>query len=209
VSVIVFLVTIALLLWALPEEWRSAKVWMGWGFGVAMIVEDTVIALQSLRGVPSHMNYTTPLNAVLFAVMGVFIAVNTVLAAWLLVAWCRTDAGLPPAVVWGVRLGLLMLLAASAEGVRMVAYGAHTVGAADGGAGLAFVNWSTGHGDLRVAHFFALHALQMFPLVGMLLAATKLRSGVQVAGVAGFAAAYGVGVWWLFAEAMQGVPVLR
>jgi hypothetical protein len=209
VSVIVFLVTIAVLLAALPEEWRSAKVWMGWGFGIAMIVEDTIIALQSLRGVPSHMNYTTPLNAVLFAVMGLFILVNTVLAAWLLVVWCRTDAGLSPAVVWGVRLGLLMLLAASVEGVRMVLHGAHTVGAADGGPGLAFVNWSTGHGDLRVAHFFALHALQIFPLVGLALAATKLRVGVQVSGLFGFAAAYAWAVWWMFAEAMRGLPVLR
>jgi len=124
------------------------------------------------------------------------------------VAWCRTDAGLPPAVVWGVRLGLAMLLAGSIEGVRIVMNGGHTVGAEDGGPGLAFVNWSTGHGDLRVAHFFALHALQIFPLVGMALAATRLRAGVQVSGLVGFAAVYGWAVWWLFAEAMRGLPLI-
>jgi hypothetical protein len=102
-----------------------------------------------------------------------------------------------------------MLLAASLEGVRMVLHGAHTVGAADGGPGLAFVNWSTGHGDLRVAHFFALHGLQIFPLVGMLLARTPLRAWVQVSGVAGFALVYGGVVWWMFAEAMRGLPIVR
>jgi hypothetical protein len=209
VSVIVFLVTIALLLWSLPEDWRSTKLWVGWGMGVAMIVEDTIIALQSARGVRSHMNYTTPLDGSLFGVMGLFIALNTVLAVWLLIAWCRTDAGLPPAVVWGVRLGLLMLVLGSIEGVRIVANGGHTVGAADGGPGLPFVNWSTGHGDLRIAHFFALHALQIFPLAGMALAATKLRAGVQVSGLLAFAAVYGTAVWWLFVEAMQGVPLVR
>jgi hypothetical protein len=211
VSVIVFLVTIAVLLWALGDvpEWRGMKVWMGWGFGVAMIVEDTVIALQSARGVRSHMNFTTPLNGALFGVMGVAILVSSLLSLWLLVQWCRTDGGLQPAVVWGIRLGLVMLLAASVEGVRMVGHGSHTVGAADGGPGLAFVNWSTTHGDLRVAHFFALHALQIFPLVGMALAAMKLRSGVQVSGMLGFVAVYAWAVWWMFAEAMQGVALVR
>jgi hypothetical protein len=209
VSVIVFLVTIAVMLMPLGEEWLRTKVWLGWCFGVAMIVEDTIIALQSARGVPSHMNYSSPLNASLFAVMGIFILLNTVAAAWLLVLWLRTDAGLPPAVAWGVRLGLLMLLAASAEGVRMVMWGGHTVGAEDGGPGLAFVNWSTGHGDLRVAHFFALHALQIFPLAGMALAKTPLRTGIQLCGLVGFAMVYGWAVWWMFATAMRGVPLLR
>ncbi len=209
VSVILFLLTVAVLLWALGDGWRTSKIWIGWGMGVAMMVEDTVIALQSLRGVRSHMNFDTPLDAGLFAVMGVFIVVNTVLAAWLLVVWMRTDAGLPAAVVWGIRLGLLALLAASIEGVRMVGHGGHTVGALDGGPGLALVNWSTRYGDLRVAHFFALHALQIFPLFGMALASTRLRAGAQTLGVFGFAAVYLATVWWLFAEAMRGVPVIR
>jgi hypothetical protein len=210
-SVILFLVTIAVLLWALGDgpEWNSTKALVGWGIGVSMIVEDSVIALQSLRGVRSHMNFTTPLNGALFGVMGVAILVSSLLSLWLLVQWCRTDGGLPPVVVWGIRLGLVMLLAASIEGVRMVGHGAHTVGAADGGPGLAFVNWSTGHGDLRVAHFFALHALQIFPLAGLALAATKLRSGVQVSGLFGFVAVYGWAVWWMFAEAMKGLPLVR
>jgi len=154
------------------------------------------------------MNYATVHDALLFSVMGLFIALNTVLGAWLLVLWFWARTTWPTVVVWGVRLGLLMLLAASAEGVRMVAHGAHTVGAADGGTGLPFVNWSTGHGDLRVAHFFALHALQIFPLVGLALAATAWRKSVQMAVLFGFAAVYGFGVWWLFAEAMRGVALV-
>jgi hypothetical protein len=209
VSVIVFLATVAVLLWALGDGWESTRAWIGWGIGVSMIVEDTVIALQSARGVRSHMNFDTPLDGALFGVMGVAILISSLLAVWLLVAWCRTDAGLPPAVVWGIRLGLLMLLAASIEGVRMVGHGSHTVGGADGGPGLAFVNWSTRFGDMRVAHFFALHALQIFPLVGMVLARWTAKPGVQVAGVFGFAAVYVVVVWWMFAEAMKGVALLR
>ena len=211
ISVIIFLVTVGVMLWALgdvPELARS-KWWLGWGFGVAMIVENSVIALQSGRGVRSHMNYTTPLNASLFAAMGLFIVLNTVFAGWLLALWMRTNTGLESAVVWGIRLGLLVLLAGSIEGLRMVAHGAHTVGAPDGTPGLPFVNWSMQYGDLRIAHFFALHALQIFPLAGMALASLKVREGTQLGILFSFVAVYSVAVWWLFVEAMRGVPLVR
>jgi hypothetical protein len=207
-SVIVFLITIALLLSALPDGLRTTKLWLGWGFGLALIGEETLITLQSARGVRSHMNFDTPLDTAVFAAMGIFILINTLLAGGLLFAWCRTETGLPPAAVWGVRLGLAMLLAGSIEGFRMVLHGSHTVGAPDGGAGLPFVNWSTAHGDLRVAHFFALHALQVLPLVGLALAATRLRAAVQLSGLFAFAAVYGWALWWLFAAAMRGRPLI-
>jgi hypothetical protein len=209
VSVIVFLLTMGLMLTALGSlgKWRRSQRVLGWGFGVCMIVENTIIALQSARGVRSHMNYTSVHDAVLFGVMGLFIALNTVFAVWLLGLWLVTRTAVADATAWGVRLGLVMLLAASAEGVRIVMNQAHTVGAGDGGPGLPFVNWSTLHGDLRVAHFFALHALQWFPFVGWLLARTRLPNAAQVTAVFAFALAYAAGVWWLFAEAMRGVAV--
>jgi hypothetical protein len=208
ISVIVFLVTIACMISALDGmEFATSKAWLGWGFGVAMIVENSIIALQAARGVRSHMNYDTPLDAALFSVMGIFIVVNTLMAAWLLVLWFRTQGALPPAAVWGIRLGLAMLLAGSLEGVRMVAHGSHTVGAADGLSGLPFVNWSLRYGDLRVAHFFALHALQLFPLAGIALARTHLRTDMQISALFGFVLVYGGAVWWMFAEAMRGLPL--
>jgi hypothetical protein len=219
ISTLIFLLTMALMLSALGRfgAWSRSRAWLGWGFGVCMIVENAIISLQSARGVRSHMNYSTVHDALLFAVMGLFIALNTALAAWLLALWCwpQVQAGsstrdrLAPAIVWGVRLGLLMLLAASAEGVRIVVNQAHTVGAEDGGPGIVFLNWSTLHGDLRVAHFFALHALQILPLMGIGLAKTRLRNGAQVALLGIAAVGYGGLVWWLFAEAMQGMPLIH
>ncbi len=75
--------------------------------------------------------------------MGLFIALNTLLLAWTLALWCSGRTRWPRTVAWGVRLGLLAILAGSLEGVMMVQHGAHTVGAPDGLAGLAFLNWST------------------------------------------------------------------
>jgi len=216
ISVIIFLVTMAALLSALGRtgRWAGSRRWLAWGFGVAMIVENTIIAMQSLRGVRSHMNIATVFDGAAFGVMGVFIAFNTVLVGVLLVLYLRTGArrgtGLPQAVTWGIGLGLAMLLAGSFEGVFMIVrYWGHTVGGKDGGPGLAFVNWSTQHGDLRVAHFFALHALQAFVLAGWAMTKVPVKAWMQTAATVGFAAIYSGVVWALFEQAVRGDALVK
>ncbi len=207
-SVIVYLLTVGAVLSALGR-WARMRWVIGWGIGVAMILENGIISLQSLRGVRSHMNFATVQDAALFGVMGLFVALNTVLVAWMTALVCSTEMTWPRPAVWGIRLGLATFLAGSLEGVYMIArFQAHTVGAKDGGPGLPFVNWSTGHGDLRVAHFFALHALQLLPLLGWALSRTRLPRRVQLAGVVAGSAGYLVVVGALFRQAMAGLPLL-
>ncbi len=211
ISVMVYALTVGAVLSALGRSASMLRMrWViGWGIGMAMILENGIISLQSLRGVRSHMNFATVQDAVLFGVMGLFITLNTVLVAWLTVLVCATEMAWPRPAAWGLRLGLVVFLAGSLEGVYMVArFQAHTVGARDGGPGLPFVNWSTGHGDLRVAHFFALHALQLLPLLGWALSRTQLPRRAQLAGVLAGSAVYLVAVWALFRQAMAGLPLL-
>jgi hypothetical protein len=89
----------------------------------------------------------------------------------------------------------------------MVIAGAHTVGAPDGGPGLAGTGWSTEHGDLRVPHFVGLHALQVLPLVALILARRRVRPAARTrlvfVSAAGYAALY-VG---LLVQALRGVPL--
>ena len=82
--------------------------------------------------------------------------------------------------------------------------GAHTVGAPDGGPGLPGTGWSVEHGDLRVPHFIGLHALQVLPVIALLLWRRRIedRRRARLVVVAGgsYAALFLILIW----QALRG-----
>lgn len=158
---------------------------IGWGTAIVFVIELALIVLQVVRGVRSHFNFSTALDGALFSTMGAAITVSlglNVVAAVLMIRQRFTD----PVLAVSLRMGLVITaigagvaflmtqptpdqLAAMQAGGMPVEIGAHTVGVADGGAGLPIVGWSTEGGDLRIPHFVGLHALQVLPLLGILL----------------------------------------
>jgi hypothetical protein len=211
-SITIFLWTVA---WFMPDT-RGNTVGSGfsridkrqivrWTIGPAMLVEIACIILQSARGTSSHFNNSTPFDAIIFGVMGLTIVLNTI-AMMIFFAIIRRDT--PPqraGYIWGIRFGVAIFLLASMQGGLIIGNNAHTVGAPDGGPGLPFVNWSTGAGDLRIAHFFGMHALQALPLLGFLLDRAKAPArGVVIAASLIWVAIMG----GLLLMALQGRPLL-
>jgi hypothetical protein len=156
---------------------------------VSFVAEMIAIVTQAARGTTSHFNMTTPFDSSLWLAMGAFILLvwtMNLLLAIVLILQKMPDR----AFAWSLRIGVLISaigmaaaffmvtptpgqVAAIADGHGPRIIGAHSVGVPDGGPGLPILGWSTVGGDLRVAHFFGLHALQVLPFLGWLLARRK------------------------------------
>ena len=153
---------------------------------VAFAIEMVIIVGAAATDTTSHFNVSTPTHAALwstmaFAIVCIWVA-NLVVGVALLrqrladgvLAWSLRFGVLVSAVGMGVAFFMTsptaeQISAAHVSG-QLDTAGAHSVGVPDGGPGLPFVGWSTVGGDLRVAHFIGLHALQALPLIGILLA---------------------------------------
>ncbi|MDO7887061.1 hypothetical protein [Hymenobacter cheonanensis] len=205
-SIVAYAWTLAWLLADLPAPAQRAVRRLSGGVAVSMVVEQVVIFVQAARGTTSHYNASSPLNGALFGLMGVFIAVNTLMTIWAVyLAWRYRPHG-PAGYVWGLRLGLLVFLVGSVLGGFMIHNQQHTVGAPDGGPGLPGLGWSTVAGDLRLAHFLGMHALQALPLLGWALGRWVPRRAVALTwlGTALYVSAVGA----LLAQALAGHPLL-
>jgi hypothetical protein len=181
---------------------EGAKAAVSWVIAGTLIYESICIYGQAARGVGSHFNVATAFDGFVFGSMGVMIGINTLAAVVGAVHVWQTSPtlGLTPAYLWGIRLGILIFVLAGCEGGLMASRLQHAVGVKDGGPGLPFLNWSTEGGDLRVAHFVGMHALQVLPLLGYWLGSVWVVWGAA----AGWAGVTG----WLLLRALGGRPLI-
>lgn len=178
-------------------------VWYSWGLIVLFGFEDLYITLQAGRGQLSHFNVSTPFYAGLYASMAVAAIGISVWTAYIGLIFFRRDfPDLPPAYLWGIRLGIALFVLFSMEGLVMGGRLTHTIGGADGSPGLPVLNWSRTFGDLRIAHFMGMHALQLLPLLSFY--ALKNVGAVLLAGLL-----YGLATLLLFVRAMQAKPLFN
>ncbi len=174
-----------------------------WAMIVLLGFEIVYIALQAGKGQLSHYNVSSPLHSILFILMAVAASLATIYTGYIgIVFFIKSFPNLPSYYVWGIRVGIMLFVIFSFQGFAMGQNFGHTVGAADGSSGIPFLNWAIDFGDLRVAHFIGMHALQVLPIVAFyLLKDTTLT--LVFAGVYGLLAAYS---WML---ALSGRSILK
>ena len=201
----IYVWTLAVFLYFLRGRELAKKV-IAYGVIFIMFVETGLIIIQAARGTISHFNVTNAFDGAIFSAMGILIGINTLLIIYLLFLYFQAEIDLPAPIIWGIRLGIVLFLFSSAVGALMSVWLRHSVGVRDGGPGLPFVNWSMRGGDLRVAHFIGLHALQAVPLFAYVL---QRHTGKHATlGTAIFALAY-LGIFALvLAQALAGKPLL-
>lgn len=191
-----------------------AAVWTSVVPTLAAWGEMLYILWRAARGEGSHFNVSSAEAGLAYSLMGVG-AVLLVLAsgvlAWLLQRQAR--AGLNAAWLASLRSGLwLTMLLGGLAGAHVSAQTGHLVSAAGGLpatdlGGWPLTGWSRHMGDLRVAHFFGIHAMQMLPLTGWWMVrhwpeAQALRA---VRRTAWAYAAWTVATW---VQAVAGWPLL-
>ena len=202
--------------------------WIGYVTGAVAILETVLIILQVIRGTTSHFNVSTPFDAAVFSMMGSAITILAVMNLLTVILLSRQRLE-NPVFATALRLGVLisfvgMLVAflmtsgptpsqraALETGADVTIIGAHSVGVADGSAGLPLVGWSTVGGDLRVPHFVGLHGIQVLPLLGLFFTRRGTRRFTQGQRT-GFIWTLGLGyVGWLVLltwQALRGQSIV-
>jgi hypothetical protein len=172
-----------------------------WMLIISMFFENGLIILQSIRGTTSHFNIKTSLDGMIFNFMGIFILIFTITCVRICIEFFRQKQFLiSNTYLWGIRLGILFFILFSLEAGVMLSMLKHTVGGPDGSPGLPLVNWSKEYGDLRIAHFFGIHSLQILPLLGFYVAKSKKQIVV-------FSLIYFAFLSLVFIQALKGIPL--
>lgn len=207
------------------QRWRTAAWYAGTVTAVGLAVEMAIIGFAAAMGQRSHFNLTEVPWDTLYSVMGASIAIVWVMAlvvAVVLVVNPMRDPARNLALRAGTAIGIVGMAVAFfmvlPTGEQLSDFqgivGAHAVGVPDGGPGLPFLGWSTVGGDLRVAHFIGLHALQLLPLFALGLEVLSRRTVAlrdprvrfRLVGAAALAFAAVVTVTTL--QALAGEPVV-
>ncbi|MFF8291769.1 hypothetical protein ACF068_21405 [Streptomyces sp. NPDC016309] len=223
-SLTAYCLSLAWMLSLLPR-FRRAGWWAGTVVAAAGAVEMAVITGQVIRGRRSHFNVGTAFDAGLYEIMAVTIVILWTATLTLAVLLFRTRL-VDRASTWAIRLGTALALAGTGLGFLMTqptpeqkpdstTVGAHSVGVPDGRPGMPLTGWSTTGGDLRIPHFVGMHALQLLPLLVLVLVTLaprfrrlhdeRVRTRLVLVASAAYAAVLALLTW----QALRGQPLVH
>ncbi len=176
----------------LPQARRRQRAarWVVWTIVVAGVAEVAYISFQAALGLPSHYNASSTFHKLMYQLMGVG-ALALMLTQLVMAQQIAHHArpGLAPVWRYAVVLGLVMTFVLGVGAAAPLASARPPAGA-----GLPFLGWHLGGGDLRPAHFIGSHAQQLVPLLGWwLVRARSARAGL----VLGLGALAYTGLWLL------------
>ena len=161
-------------------------------------------------GTASHFNDSSPVAAGLYTLMGVLAVTLTSASLVYGVTILRDrNSRLDPVFRLSVGIGLIatFVLTVVVAGY-MSNNGSHFIGGAHSDAGgLAPMGWARDGGDLRVAHFFATHAMHFIPAFGLVASRAFSPSSGRMAVVTFAGLCVGL-VGYVFVEALSGQAFL-
>jgi len=176
---------------------------------VAGGLEMLWLVWAAVVGVPAHFNRDSVAWGMAYNVAGA--GATVLLAAMLVQGWMigrDRETSLPPALRRAfVLAAVLSFVLTLVTAITLSSGAGHWVGGTPSDAGgLPLLGWSRSGGDLRVAHFFALHIHQALPLAAALIVASGLRRSMLAVHVS--AAAMVGATLFVFVQALSGRPFI-
>jgi hypothetical protein len=210
----VYLLTLALFMVWLPAAALRTKTarYVIWAAVLSGLFEVGYITWQGSQGLASHYNLSSPFFANMYTLMGIgaVVLASASLMLGILIARSK-DFGLPAALKLAVVLGLILtfVIGTGFGGYLSAQRAGHWVGGvlSDSG-GLPLVKWSRSGGDLRVAHFFGIHAMHFIPAFALALNLAGISQLRAVRAVWIFAVAFTIFCTWTFIQALQGLAFI-
>ncbi|MBK8053577.1 MAG: hypothetical protein IPK35_09980 [Saprospiraceae bacterium] len=174
-----------------------------WSIIILLGFEIIYISWQASKGQESHFNLSTPIYATLFSMMAIAASLVTLYTAYIaMLFFSGKFPELPDYYLWAIRLSLIIFVIFSFQGFLMGSRLSHTVGLVNDNSDLYIVGWSKLAGDLRIAHFIGMHALQVLPVVAYyVLKDLKLTVMISIL--------YGLLAVFTLVQALQGKSLFR
>jgi hypothetical protein len=207
VSFWILFITLAMATKRLSERWRKSWILMAGvlASAVAFLFEIAYISAQAARRETSHFNESSPFHEMMYGLMGTgATALMAVIAIVGFAAWGDRGARLGGNLRLGIALGfaLTVVLTMWIAG-ELAGNGGRFIGTpAPDSFRIPGLGWSMTVGDLRPAHFFALHAMQVIPAAGYFAD----RAGLSARMVWISAGLYATFTVTVFFQALRGVP---
>jgi hypothetical protein len=192
-----------------------------------LMIELIIIFLQAYRGKMSHFNNQTIEDMILFQIMAI-----TIVCVWLgfgVYAWklFKTSEYADDMIYKGIQVGAIITFLTMPFAFTMpqpsktqlqeiiknksqigLVVGSHTVDEKDPSQTYPLTGWAKTGGDLRIAHFLGLHALQILPILAFLLNGINLsiQNRKRILSTTGFL--YFIIVILTLAQALNGFSLL-
>jgi hypothetical protein len=192
-----------------------------------LMIELIIIYLQVFRGRMSHFNNQTIEDMILFQIMAI-----TIVCVWLgfgVYAWklFKTSEYADDMIYKGIQVGTIITFLTMPFAFTMpqpsktqlqeiiknksqigLVVGSHTVDEKDPSQTYPLTGWAKTGGDLRIAHFLGLHALQILPILAFLLNGINLsiQNRKRILSTTGFL--YFIIVILTLAQALNGSSLL-
>lgn len=137
---------------------------------IAGITEVVYIAIMASLGEASHFNLSSNFTSIMYIIMGIGAASMVLVLPWMAYLIAKQNPMSNPLIL-AIVIGLcLTCLLGGGFGNYLSSNGGHWVNSAPTDAnGVWLFNWAMDGGDLRVAHFFGMHAMHAFPIFVVLL----------------------------------------